>query len=324
MYNSSAEEILEFLEDNSIYSLWHFTDIGNLQGIKKRNGLRSKEFLEDADDVNFGGNEDSHRLDMDKNNWDKVSLSYTPHTPMTFRRKKERHLVFIEIDPVVATFDGVCFTDRNATRLRDGQKRGKGIEGLRNVKFEYIHSVPKPYDPDWVKYVQAEVLVPNHIPLDYFKGIHFISEASLKLGEYLWEGDHPPFIVNPRIFADYINGSWKISNPYIEKVIIADKEITKNNVENAYLAIESIKINKKYWMKIYMSAIAGTKIKIILKDLQDNIIKEEEKELDKSYKFYKWWLTNFQLPAEYSYPEVIFEIFLNEILWYKEKRKVLK
>lgn len=208
MDNSSAEEILEMLKKNNIYSLWHFTDIGNLGYIKKLNGLRSKEFLQNKvglKNIICGGDELSHRLDKKWGNCDKIHLSFTPYTPMAYNTKKEKdpifgekELVFIEIDIIVATFDDVYFTDSNATS--NDHKRKKGIEGLRNVKFEYINMNPNPNDPNWKKYVQAEVLVPNHIPLDYFKRIHFKNEASLRLGESLWEGYHPPFVVNSKIF----------------------------------------------------------------------------------------------------------------------------
>lgn len=323
--SSVSAKILKIFEQNNISSLWHFTDIRNLPLIKALNGLRSKEFLENNGylrNVICGGDKLSHQLDRDLGNWDKISLNFTPHTPMAYHIKKEKHLIFIEIDSVVATFNDVYFTDCNATRLRNGQKRERGIKGLHNIKFEYIRSNPKPYDPDWVKYVQAEVLVPNYIPLKYFKKIHFISEASLKLGKYLWSGNHPIFSVTPEVFADYHGYNWAIINPYLDKIIITDEKITKDNVENTYSDVGSIKRNKKYWMKIDIFATAGTKARVIIKDLHNNTIKEEEIEFDKESKW--WWFPNFQLPAEYSHPELILEITLDGILWYKEKRKVLK
>jgi len=105
-----AQQILQILKSHNIQSLWHFTDIRNLPLIKKLNGLRSKEFLEKRGyltRVYCGGNELSHNLDRELGNWDKVSLNFTPHTPMAYHIKKEKHLVFIEIDISVATFERV-------------------------------------------------------------------------------------------------------------------------------------------------------------------------------------------------------------------------
>lgn len=323
--SSEAQQILQILKNHNIQSLWHFTDIRNLPLIKKFNGLRSKEFLENRGyltKVYCGGNELSHNLDRELGNWDKISLNFTPYTPMAYHIKKEKHLVFIEIDISVATFEGVFFTDCNATRLRNGQKREKGVKGLRNVRFEHIQSKPKPYDQDWVKFVQAEVLVPHHIPVEYFKKIHFISEASLMLGEYLWSDSHPSFTVTPEIFADYHGCNWVTINPYLDKIIITHEEITKDNVENDHSDVKNIKRNKKFWMKIYLFATAGTKVRVILKDLDNHILKEVEMEFEKES---NWcWFPNFLIPAEYPYDELILEITLDEILWYKGKRKVLK
>ncbi|RKY81849.1 hypothetical protein DRQ11_14950 [candidate division KSB1 bacterium] len=322
---SDSSKILEIFKQNNIYSLWHFTDIRNLSLIKTLNGLRSKEFLENKGylkNVICGGNELSHQLDRELGNWDKISLNFTPHTPMVFHKKKELHLIFIEIDPVVATFEDVYFTDCNATRRRNGQIREKEIKGLLSIKFDMINGAPKPYDSDWIKYVQAEVLVPHHIPVEYFKKIHFISEASLRLGEYLWSGNHPIFTVTPEVFADYHGHSWAIINPYLDKIIITDEEITKDNVENAHPDVGNIMRDKRFWMKIYLFATAGTKARVILKDLHNNIIKEVETEFEKESNW--WWFPNFRIPAEYPHAELILEITLDGILWYKEKRKVLK
>ena len=98
------KEILGMLERNMITSLWHFTDIGNLPNIKKLNGLRSKEYLEQNEhwggrDIFPGGDDLSHSLDRNLGNWDKISLNFMHHTPIAYKKKREKHLVFIEIDP---------------------------------------------------------------------------------------------------------------------------------------------------------------------------------------------------------------------------------
>lgn len=319
-----ARQILQILKSHNIQSLWHFTDIRNLPLIKKLNGLRSKESLEKEGyltKIYCGGNELSHDLDRKLGNWDKISLNFTPHTPMAYHIKKEKHLVFIEIDISVATFEGVFFTDCNAIRLRNGQKREKGVKGLNNVKFQYIHSRPKPYDADWQKFVQAEILVPDHIPLDCFKKIHFISEASLQLGQYLWGTNEDLFNVSPQVFSDYnYSQGWVVLNPYVESVIITHQEVTKNNVGNNHIKSEIVEKGKDFWIKISLFATAGTEGKLILKASNDKIIDQTETSFEKESKW--WWYPNFRIPLNYKHSSFIIEIFLEKVLWYKSRWRV--
>ena len=306
--------------------MWHFTDIRNLPLIKKLNGLRSKDFLERSgylNNVYCGGNELSHDLDRALDNWDKISLNFTPHTPMAYYLKKKKHLVFIEIDIHVAAIETVYFTDRNATRLRNGQKREKGIEGLNNIKFIYINGQPKPYDSDWQRFVQAEILVPNHIPLYYLKNYHFISDASLQLGKYLWGSLDNRFRVSPQIFSDYDQNNpqgWSILNPFVKKVSVTRQRITKNNVTHNRIRSNIVKKGEKFWIKISLFATAGIEGKVILKDLKDNIINQKVKIFNnESYGWYPY----FRIPLDYKYPSFIIEIFLKEILWYKSRWKIV-
>lgn len=322
---SESSEILQILKKNNIQSLWHFTDIRNLPLIKKLNGLKSKKFLEEKGYLGriiCGGNQLSHELDKNLGNWDKVSLNFTSHVPMAYHKKRDSHLIFIEIDPIVATFEDVHFTDCNATRIRNGQKKAKGLKGLSSIRFDIINGLPKPYDPNWQKFVQAEVLIPHQIPLNYFKKIHFISKASLQLGLYLWEEMTSLFTVSPKVFADYDHTrGWVIINPYVENVVITLEEITKENVNSNHPEAKYITIGKKFWIKVSLFATAGSKAKVILRDLTSNIIDQKEIEFETESEW--WWFPSFQIPERYYQSEIILEIILDEILWCKEKRKVL-
>ncbi|SHF22183.1 protein of unknown function [Thermoanaerobacter uzonensis DSM 18761] len=326
-FSPARDQILKILKENNINSLWHFTSIINLTLIKKFNGLRSKLFLEKQgclNDVRCGGNKISHDLDKVLGNWDKISLGFTPHTPIAFQKKKEiGHLVFIEVDPEVAAFEGVYFTDSNATRLRNGHTREEGVRGLTSVKFNIINSTPEPWNEEWKKYVQAEVLVPNHIPIEYFKKIHFISEASLKLGQYLWSGNSNIFCINSEVFADYKHdeSEWSIINPYVKEVIVSYEEITRENARGKHIDVGNVIQKRTFWMKIFLYAVTGSKVRLILKDLTDNIIVDKEVEFKNEDSFI--WFPKIDIPKEYESDEIIIEIMLDEILWYKEKRKVV-
>lgn len=327
---SEKETILKILRDHNIDSLWHFTDIRNLSNIKKLGGLLSKEKLLDEEllfiSVIPGGDPISILLDIHLGNWDKISLSFTPHTPMSFRKKREKHLVFIEISPEVATFDGVYFTDRNATRTRDGQMRDQGVKGLNNVRFEYIKCPPRYDDEDWIKYVQAEVLVPNCIPIKYFKKIHFISKASLELGKYYWGGDSKLFNVDPNIFSDYDNflKEWKIRFPYLEDVIFTHQIINNENIQNVLrncYNVEKIERGRTFYIISLIFATNDTKGRILLKKPEEYTFRE--KTINFNEESFRWWHSDFKIFNYYSSNNFIVEIYLNDILWYKTKKEVI-
>lgn len=323
-FSPDKEKILRIFKKNNVDSLWHFTDINNLPLIKKLNGLRSKEFLENngyLKKVKCGGDGLSHKLDKMLGNWNKISLNFTPYTPMAYYKKQKNHLVFIEIDPMVATFEDVYFTDCNAARTKNSQNREKGLRGLSFVRFDIINGRPKPYDKDWIKYVQAEILVPDYISLKFFKKIYFISEASLRLGEYLWGNKEAIFAVNPQIFADYNYDKWTITNPYVKKVIITNTKINKNSNISKYKDIKFLKRGEKFWINILLFATAGIKAKVELKEGEGITIYHKEVEFEKESNW--WWTPSFKLDLNYPKSYMILEISLNEILWYKEKKRVL-
>lgn len=215
-------------------SLYHFTCIENLPGFSRMQALCSKGTLELAGSWPIpepGGNDLSHRLDRYNQNWDKVSLNLTPRTPFAYRKKRELHLCFFVISLEPATWDGVVFADCNAASTSDVQ-RGTGRDGLNLLDFSAVRSRPRPWDrPGWVRPVQAEVLVPNGIPLEYVREVAFVSEASLAEGERLWgPTGHPPFRVSPDIFSD-APGDVTIGFPHVKRIVLTDTVIDKTSVD---------------------------------------------------------------------------------------------
>ena len=149
-----AAQIRKTLEENGIEILYHFTAINNLKWLAQY-GLLSKEKLEKKgilDEIETGGDElISLKLDRELGNWGKVSLYFCPHTPMAYGKQGEKHIVYILINPEVATWENVLFTDTNATRKQDGHHREQGMEGVNLVDFKTIKETlddgPKPWDP---------------------------------------------------------------------------------------------------------------------------------------------------------------------------------
>lgn len=265
------------------------------------------------DQVVTGGNELSLDLDRDLGNWDKVHLYFCPHTPMAYVKQQTRHLCYLIIEPTVALWQGVVFTDTNATRTRERpHQRGEGVQGLRLVDFEVIRMTlnqgPQPTNSRWHRNVQAEVLVPHEIPLQYIKEIAFISEGSLKEGEYLW-GDipHPPFRVVKGFF------SWGI--PYLESAVLTDEEVDRDKLEKSFPDKRVFRIRQglRIFLLLRLYATANLKGRLIWGSLRErDILKKEEVEFEKHG---MWWCWS-ALPVENLRPgRYKVEFKLGDIHW---------
>jgi len=140
------------------------------------------------------------------------------------RHPQSAHFCYLIIDPKVALLDGVLFTDTNAAASE--HKEEQGLEGLNLIDFKTIKHHLKGERVDdkdkWEKNIQAECLVPDVVPLEYIKGISFISEASLKEGKRLWGGDkHPPFTVDENLFYNF---------SHVKCAILTSGEVNEANV----------------------------------------------------------------------------------------------
>jgi len=84
MAMNEADEILTRLRQEGITTLYHFTNVKNLSGIVEQGAMLQAiaEERKEWPPPSPGGNEISHDLDRKNGNWDKVSLSLTPNTPM--------------------------------------------------------------------------------------------------------------------------------------------------------------------------------------------------------------------------------------------------
>jgi len=232
-----TDRILEKLREEGVPALYHFTSVENLRVVRELNALCSKELLERAGRwpvAEPGGDQLSHDLDRYNNNWDKISLNFTPHTPMAYHKKQQKHLCFFVIDIAVAAWRGVVFTDTNAASTCH-QERGEGLEGLNLVNFQAIRSQPRPWDREgWVRPVQAETLVPNRIPLENVHEIGFVSKASRDEARRIWGGGpHPNFTVRPRYFSDNPRGV-SINFPYLVNIYLTDELVDASSVNAGY------------------------------------------------------------------------------------------
>ena len=169
------QEYKAILEQQGIRKLYHFTDCDNLASIIRHGGLYS---WADCDDKGIsiskpGGSQTSRDLDARDGLEHYVRVSFVMQHPMMYVAMNDGRIsnpVILEIDPEVVYWQGSRYADRNATK--NGARVGEGLDHFKNIHFDAIKAqkhfdLPEEEQP----FYQAEVLVRNHIPLDYIKNI---------------------------------------------------------------------------------------------------------------------------------------------------------
>lgn len=328
--HAEANEIKKVLNRYGIEKLYHFTCIDNLPVIAKCGGIWSKQSLEQGgllDKIITGGNPLSLNLDQQIGNWSKVHLYFCPNTPMAYRVQQNpegrvpqsAHICYLIIDPVVALWDGVLFTDTNATQKINGHQRKEGMEGLKLIDFDTIkaHLNKKWVEPKerWHRNIQAECLAPDGIPLEYVKAISFISKASFKEGIRLWgEKDHPPFNVNKRLFHTGF--------PLVDDFLLTPEEVTKDNVHSKSFNDANEfdqRNNSKITLLVNLYATAGTPAKVLWLDNNGNKISEDNTEFEKGNNYWHWPSMEIAGLDKGNYSA---EYYLAGIRWFKANFKI--
>lgn len=280
-FHPESSQILERLRQEKILSLYHFTCIENIQGIQQMNALCSKQTLQSAGlwpPPEPGGNTLSHDLDRRNGNWDKISLNFTPYTPMVYNKKSQCHLCFFILKPEVAGIRGAIFTDTNATS--SGQQRMESLQGLNLINFPVVRSSPRPWDKEgWHRPVQAEVLVSDRIGLEYVEKVAFISTASMEEAERLWGNQpHPIFAVEPHYFSDTPH-SVSLSFPFLDRILLTDDSIDKATVNKS--RTHKKRFNRENCDIItavaFIQATTGVKAEVIWQPMGFSYISEFEK-----------------------------------------------
>jgi hypothetical protein len=312
-----AQAILTHLKQERITALYHFTNVENLPNTCQLGALCSKRILEKRGLLSTlvtGGNPLSHSLDRYQSNWDKVAVSFTPYTPMAYNRKRAQHLCFFLINPEVAAWSNVVFTDSNATR--NDQKRGQGLIGLNNVQFNAIHAIPFSVS-DWHRFVQAEILIPDSIPLAYVTEIGFVSNASMDYAKHLCDSLLcPPFSVIPQLFTDSPKApSRAIGFSYVHELMLGDTKESKNMVYSMHTKENkfSNKITDNIAIMASVRVITGMRAKISLCDTvtaKERVIMDEELPRSNEYK-HECTISLGVLPAGIY----LVKYYLGEVCW---------
>ena len=174
-YKNNYDEFKKLIEQHHITTLYHFTDRENLESIIKNGGLYSWADCEQKG-ISIskpGGSLDSRNLDKRDNLQNFVRVSFVREHPMMYVAMNEGRIsnpVVLEIDPEVIYWQDSLYADRNATK--NGALVGSSIDDFSQLHFNSFKAKKHfDLDADEQKFYQAEVLVKNHIPLQFIKNI---------------------------------------------------------------------------------------------------------------------------------------------------------
>ena len=169
------QEYKAVLDRHGITKLYHFTDRDNLESIIANGGLYS---WADCDNRGItiakpGGSSQSRSLDRRDGLQNYVRVCFTRQHPMMFVAMNDGRIsnpVILEIDLDVVFWKGTMYADRNATK--NGARIGSDINALKRIHFQSVKADKHfDLDVDEQPFFQAEILVPNCIPLEYITNI---------------------------------------------------------------------------------------------------------------------------------------------------------
>ena len=171
-YKSCRNEIIQYLIDNGIKCLYHFTDRDRLNSIIRHGGLLSyKRCLDEA--VVMPVRKDmaaSRDIDAEFGLEDYARLSFCRDLPKIDERKKAgAELVLLKISLEVATFEDTEFADMEATSPM--MKHGSTFEDLRKINLSITNCENSSLSKIEYLQKQAEILVKEIIPLKYILNI---------------------------------------------------------------------------------------------------------------------------------------------------------
>lgn len=174
-YKNNYDEFKKLIEQHHITTLYHFTDRENLESIINNGGLYSWADCEQKG-ISIskpGGSMDSRDLDRRDNLQNFVRVSFVREHPMMYVAMNDGRIsnpVVLEIDPEVIYWQDSLYADRNATK--NGALVGSSIDDFSRLHFNSFKAKKHfDLDADEQKFYQAEVLVKNHIPLQFIKNI---------------------------------------------------------------------------------------------------------------------------------------------------------
>jgi len=161
--------------------LYHFTDRRNLPSIREHGGLYSLVRLREMGlavqgQIYPGGNQWSHDADAIKQVDRYVHLTLKKSHPMEYVARNEGRIadcIYLEIDPVVASWDGVVYTPDVANK--SGVPLYLMSQSKDIIDYDVLFNKHDRRRSDIQARLQlaekAEILVPVHIPLEYIRNL---------------------------------------------------------------------------------------------------------------------------------------------------------
>lgn len=170
----------EFIERYAPKCFYHFTDIRNIPSIRE-SGLLSHAELVNSCNTTFypAGNTISQEVDADKGLNKYVHLCLHHKHPMEYIAKREGRVgntVFLSVTLDVLDINGVFFTGEVANK--SGVCLLEPENAYSELDLEVLYDGLNFGDPQIRKRhniaVKYELLVPNHVPLEYLNLPQFI------------------------------------------------------------------------------------------------------------------------------------------------------
>ena len=168
-----AKEIIDYLKQNGINNLYHYTDSRNIDSILQKNGLLSIRELERESLVYNSGSNTREKPEY-------IRLSYTKNHPLLYVSKEESRILIektLEIDISATGLEQTIFTNVNAARTSSYPtvQFGDNLDFIKkHVKLDIVKlpRCPSKYDSDHAHaYYQAEVMIKKHLPLSYINNL---------------------------------------------------------------------------------------------------------------------------------------------------------
>ena len=180
-FKNDFRKIYSIMEQKGIGRLYHFTDISNLESIKRHGLLSNRIIKESIHYVKYSSSKSSQEADAMMGLDDFVRLSFVKTHPMLYTAMTSQGIrpIIIEINPLIALMPEVYFSDMNA--LRSGANIGDSYEDLSKVRFDIVLGKRAYYDLslEEKRSYQAEVLVKGRIGPEFF--LNFYSPTNINL-----------------------------------------------------------------------------------------------------------------------------------------------
>lgn len=177
-YRTDWQEFKNILSANNISTIYHFTDISNIQSIRRHGALYSWHYcLKNNIEIPVpGGTELSRSLDTRYGVQNYVRTSFTRSHPMMFVSQKNgkiKNPVILEIDPEVIYWKNSKYANKNATR--NDVNIGSNLEDFKNIRFPIV-KLKDHFDlsEEDKPFYQAEILTLEKIPVEFIRNINRI------------------------------------------------------------------------------------------------------------------------------------------------------